>query len=469
MSRKLFIIGLLFAAIGFSALSWLIHREAKWQSMRIRCMAKYSAGSEDFLQNWLELPDNQFPNLARQNHDGSARSAEQIRKEQHERFIADFDKLDNIEPHLYPVAKILYGNDWQQKLHEYHRQQDQEKTYFAGSVIACCLGSTLVFGSIASMIITRAYKRKLHTIARTQTKQKEAENNTLSSEDKSESEENQGAQKTSLAAILNCHKYINDTVDTPVDSAETQPQTETAAAEQNVPVEDSTKSIYTDRESLEPDQPSRKTHINLMELLGSKKKSADYVDKSFFSSYRNIKQVANNIDRDAKKFGKEVKHAKKISTRQPALLDETLNRLAEEVAAIRTYAGQQEQSVKKLQGNHDWNIIRGFALRVIRCVDNLEKRIDDLAEQGRSAAHLEEIRDELLFALESTGLERFEPQLNSDYRGQEKTAEAVKDRTIADSDTLKGKIADVVRSGYRFVIGEGNFKVVRAAQVRLFG
>jgi hypothetical protein len=469
MSRKLFIIGLLFVAIGLSALSCLIHREAGWQSLRARCMAKYSAGSEDFLQNWLELPDNQFPNLARKNHDGSTRSAEQIRKEQHERFIADFDKLDNIEPHLYPVAKILYGDNWQQKLREYHEQQDREKNYFAGSVISCCLGSTLVLGSIASMIITRLYKRKPQTVAHTQTKRIEAKNNTHSSEDKSEPEESQAPQKTSLAAILNCPNYANDTVDNPADSAQAQSQIETVTAEQNDSVEDSTKRMYTDRESLKPDESTHKNRINLMEMLRNKKKPADYDDKSFFSSYRDIKQVANNIDRDAKKFNRDIKHAKKINPRQPGLLNETLNRLAEEVATIRGYAGQQEKSVKKLQENHDWNIIRGFALRVIRCVDNLEKRIDVLAEQGCSTDHLEEIRDELLFALESTGLERFEPQINSDYRGQEKTAETVKDRAAADNDTLKGKIADVVRSGYRFVIGEGNFKVVRAAQVRLFG
>jgi molecular chaperone GrpE (heat shock protein) len=469
MSRKLFIIGLIFAATGFSVLSWMIHRETKWQSLRARCMAKYSAGSENFLQNWLEQPDNRFTLLVRQNRNGSVKTTEQIRSEQYERFIADFDKLDNLQPHLYPVAKILYGDNWQQKLQEYHRRQDQEKTYFAGSVIACCVGSALIVSSIAFMMINRLYKQKPHSVVYNKTGNKETPDNAQNADNNSNPSENKTQYKTSLAAILNCPKYANDIVDNPADSAQTQSQPGTIAPKQTILVENSAGNMYTDRESLEPDESAHKTRINFRELLSNKKKTADYVDKSFFSSFRDIKQVANNINRDAKKFSRDVKQAKKINPRQPALLNETLNRLAEEVAAIRSYAGQQEQSVKKLQENHDWNIIRGFALRVIRCIDNLEKRIDDLAEQGRSTDHLEEIRDELLFALESTGLERFEPQLNSDYRGQEKTAEAVKDRTTTDSDTLKGKIADVVRSGYRFVIGEGNFKVVRAAQVRLFG
>ncbi len=469
MPRKLLIIGLIFVTTGISALSWLIRQESKWQSLRDRCRAKYAAGSEDFLQDWLVLPENQFPYLSRQNHDDSIRTADEIRKEQHERFIADFDKLDSLEPHLYPVAKILYGDNWQQKLREHHEQQEREKTFFAGSVISCCVGSTLVLSSIAAMVITRLCKRKQHTIAHSQTEQKETQNNTYNSNEKSQPARDEETQNTSLTDILNCPKYVNDTIDTPTDSAETQSQPGTVTAEQSVSVENSTKLIYTDHESLEPDESARKTHINLMELLSSKKKTADYADKSFFSSYRDIKQVATNIDRDAKKFGKDVKLAKKINVQQPNLVKETLSRLTEEVAAIRSYAGQQEKRVKKFQENHDWNIICSFALRVIRCIDNLEKRIDVLSKQRQSTAHLEEIRDELLFALESTGLERFEPQLNSDYRGQEKTTEAVKDRASANRDGLKGRIADVVRSGYRFVIGEGNFKVVRAAQVRLFG
>ncbi|MBA7705132.1 hypothetical protein ES703_113956 [subsurface metagenome] len=65
-------------------------------------------------------------------------------------------------------------------------------------------------------------------------------------------------------------------------------------------------------------------------------------------------------------------------------------------------------------------------------------------------------------------MERFEPEINSDYRGQEKTAEAVKEKEHCDDQNMKSKIAKVIRPGYQYFIDEENVKVVRAAQVKLF-
>jgi molecular chaperone GrpE (heat shock protein) len=142
---------------------------------------------------------------------------------------------------------------------------------------------------------------------------------------------------------------------------------------------------------------------------------------------------------------------------------------SQQVAAIREYAASQQSRVEKLQDGYDWNIIKTFCLRVIRCIDNLEGRISRLTEQDVGAAHLEEIKDELIFALESSGVEQFKPEINSDYRGQEKYAEAIKGKESCDDPKRKGKIAKVIRPGYQYSISEDNVKVVRPAQVRLFG
>jgi molecular chaperone GrpE (heat shock protein) len=82
---------------------------------------------------------------------------------------------------------------------------------------------------------------------------------------------------------------------------------------------------------------------------------------------------------------------------------------------------------------------------------------------------LKEVKDELLFALESSGVEQFEPELNSDYHSQEKFAEAIKDKQPCNDPKQTGKIAQVIRPGYQYFINEDNVKVVRTAQVKLFG
>ena len=149
-------------------------------------------------------------------------------------------------------------------------------------------------------------------------------------------------------------------------------------------------------------------------------------------------------------------------------LNSTLMELTEQVAAIREYASQQQDRVEKLQGGYDWNITKNFCLRVIRCVDNLEKRINRLRKQNINPTDLQEVHDELLFVLESSGVEQFRPEINSDYRGQERFAEVTKDRQPSEDKNMTDKIAKVIRPGYRYVINEENIKVVRTAQVKLF-
>lgn len=150
-------------------------------------------------------------------------------------------------------------------------------------------------------------------------------------------------------------------------------------------------------------------------------------------------------------------------------VEDSIRELTQQVSAIREYAAHQQERVKKLQEGYDWNIIRNFCLRVIRCIDNLENRINRLSKQDIDTTDLEEVRDELVFALESNGVEQFEPEIDSDYRGQEKNTEAVKDKEDSDNPNMTGKIARVVRPGYQYFVDEENVKIVRTAQVRLFG
>jgi hypothetical protein len=150
-------------------------------------------------------------------------------------------------------------------------------------------------------------------------------------------------------------------------------------------------------------------------------------------------------------------------------LDSTLKDLAQQVSAIREYASCQQERVEKLQDGYDWNIIKTFCLRIIRCIDNLENRIERLSSKGIKTEYLEDIRDEMVFALESSGIEQYQPEINSNYRGQEKYAEAVKQKQHCDNSKQKGKIAKVIRPGYQYIINEENIKIVRTAQVKLFG
>jgi molecular chaperone GrpE (heat shock protein) len=458
MLRKLSIAGLVLALAGAASLGWLTWQQAQQQKLRQQCRAKYPATAVENLQNWMSSPDNLQPALLGRADAQAGKTAAQIRLEQHERFLADLDKLAQIDPHLYPVACALYGDDWQEKLAQYTSRQELEKNLFAAAIMCTCFGGAMVVTALCSTAIGQIGRRnraRQHQPAPRETK-------TETAQPQSAAEQKEDAKNQSLAMVLNCHPYSTpETADEPTESIWARKDTPHSGSCGAGPHD--TPGQYKPQQQ----KPATQTATKLGALLGTRK-ALPGADGSFFSSYRALKQTQGDIKRGVKRFSKDAKLAKQITRREPDMLDETLAHLTEEVAAIRNYACQQEERVKKLQDGYDWNIIRNFALRIIRCLDNLERRIDMLAQQGLATEHLQEIRDELTFALESSGLERYEPQLNSDYRGQEKSAEAVKAKEHCDQPDLRGKIAEVVRCGYRYVVDCDNFKIVRAAQVKLF-
>jgi molecular chaperone GrpE (heat shock protein) len=182
-----------------------------------------------------------------------------------------------------------------------------------------------------------------------------------------------------------------------------------------------------------------------------------------------LKAQAENLEKLLTEFKQMAQNVQQKSLEHSEPLKNSLKELTEQVSAIREYASHQQDRVERLQNGYDWNIIRSFCLRVIRCIDNIESRIHYPLEQNTDVTGLEEIRDELVFSLESSGVERFEPQLNSDYSGQEKIAEAIKEREYCDDPNMADKIAKVIRAGYQYIIDDENVRVVRPAQVKLFG
>jgi molecular chaperone GrpE (heat shock protein) len=432
MLRKLLIIGIALVLLGTSALILLSRSEAKWQQFKTACRNNHSQSIEGYAREyieWLKLPEYQRNAPVWQDSDeGETATPENTRRKQYERFVADIDNLADIDPHLYPMARLLYGNDWKKKLENYNRKEELAGIAFAASVISSCLGTILMFTAVAGAGIRRIKKKISHCPEDDSQISSKVENTD------EQKQQNDNENKKNIAAILNCPKY------------------------------DAFEQIRTDEK-----RPQQKVISHKVESPQETPSSDDQTDESFFSSYRKIREISENIDRNLEKVGKNTNAEQAVAEQETGQIGDTLTRLTDEVAAIRHYAGQQQEKVKKLQEGYDWNIIRNFALRIIRCVDNIEKRIETGNLSGEQVNQLTEIKDELIFALESSGLERYEPKINSEYRGQEKTAEAVKDRKPAEDSSLRGRIADVIRCGYRYFVDEENFKVVRAAQVRLFG
>jgi len=193
-------------------------------------------------------------------------------------------------------------------------------------------------------------------------------------------------------------------------------------------------------------------------------------DSNLGPKKRNENRYDNQqLEQQINEFKKMVHGVREGASQKSEPINNALKELTEQVSAIRQYASNQQEGMKKLQDGYDWRIIKTFSLKIIRCIDNLDNRIELFQKQNIDAGQFEEIRDELLFALESSAIEQYEPKIKSDYRGQEKAAEAIRERKKTEDEKLKGKIAEVVRQGYKYMIDHEDSKIVRVAQVKLYG
>jgi len=497
MRKKLVIIGLVLLLAGTAVLIWVLTEQRKERRLVASYKLKYASEADEYLKQyneWSQLPPQERARLPwGLNKYREAKTEIQLRREQQERLKADLHKLAAGETDVYPFADILYGENWQEELSKYKTRNKLSELTITASTMCMLAGGTIFAGCLLSWTAVFAavglgHLEKFSTEVFRQCK--EAKNKLLFGADAKKD------GKTSKALIKSGWQNFNKNDANRHEPAPAQPASPVKSEPCPDDAPENTQKIavlLSDEKTIEFEgTPSAEKgassgaastdvwgpcntsqngnqlqNVQETALLDSPPQGVPRTENSLKSE--------DSLETQTEDFEKQVQEIKQMAQRvqQAAVehsgpLNNTLVELTQEVAAIREYASNQQDRVKKLQEGYDWNIIKTFCLRVIRCIDNLESRISQLSEQDIQTPNLEEIKDELVFALESSGVERFEPEINSDYRGQEKIAEAVKEKEHCDDPNLTGKIAKVIRPGYQYFIDEENVKVVRTAQVKLF-
>jgi molecular chaperone GrpE (heat shock protein) len=424
MYKKLIIVASILLVTGGTVLLWALDRRRSDREEIADYQSRYSAQTEGFVRQyneWLQMPPEERTDMPLfLDKDGKTKTREQLRLEQEGRFKADVDKLVAGVVTNPSLADILYGETWQTELNRYKERQDSNRLVLTSSIICTSAGALVhvlwLLLTAARLIVKGSNGLKgLIGRARSAAIQRKAAEPDSDAED----------------ALLE--------LETDEEQSEPEPRPRVAAA---------------------PAVPAAATREHRpMGSLTQRPKTAREKEQSLLLT--DDRPVAVETPDAPEPVRLDLSEAAKP-------VDNTLNDLTEQVSAIREYAANQQDRLEKLQDGYDWNIIRTFCLRVIRCVDNLENRIAKLSKKGAGRAHLEEVRDELIFALESSGIEQFKPETDTEYRGQEKFAEAVKDKLSCEDPEQAGRIASVIRPGYQYFINEENVKIVRPAQVRLY-
>jgi len=485
MRKKSVIFGLVLLFAGTAALSWCLTEKRKEQQQAASYKLKHSLEADEYLQQynqWLKSDPEQRGQLPwGLDKYGKTKPAAQLRQEQRERLKADLDKLAAGETDVYPFADVLYGANWQKELAKYKKRKEMVELALSCSILCMLTGGAIFSWWLLSRTV-RLVIRSFCSLKEFSTDYLERGRKGKSAQ-RWEAEEQEGELESRNGPGFGQDKGAK------VEAANSVSERLSHLEE---PLRALRKSGWQsfnggparekERLRIASAKNGRRTGKTNKRASSAKKAAVPLCDENSGESEELLKAGTESPKLNAMQPGEPAERAllhlgnaeqmtqaaQQAAVEHSEPLNNTLIELTQEVAAIREYARQQQDRVKKLQDGYDWNIIRNFCLRIIRCIDNLENRIAQLCKQDIETINLEAARDELVFALESSGVEQFEPEINSDYRGQERRAEAVRDKQRCNKPNMTGKIAKVIRPGYQYVIDEENTKVVRTAQVKIY-
>lgn len=506
MLKKCVILGLTVLLVGGLALGWLYNETRNEREQAADVKVKYALRPEEYLDKYgrwhLLSPEEQNRLVLELDKDRKTKTREQLAEEQQLRLRTDLDKLAAGEMNPGDIADFLYGQGWEEQVEQYKKRKEQKEIARTTSIVCISIGGAIM-GSCLVFLFLRLLvrlgqglrRRRPRPSGRTETQPAITELTDIhaeaSIEDTDRTEAEPGKRKSLRGRSLvssdpdasklvrqdregesSCLRTSGDRTPAgcryPAAQADTdESPVAVLLSDEKLPEKkwspDMEWSAESKPEDLSESVPERRrfTPRPRVAILGQENAFPDGGDT--------LQEQADDLQRQLAEFKQMAQSVQQATREQSEPLGSTLKELAQQVSAIREYAASQQGRVEKLQDGYDWNIIRTFCLRVIRCIDNIENRIDGLGSKNGAAADLEEVRDELLFALESSGVEQFRPEINSEYRGQEKLAEAIKEKQSSKNSNRAGKIAKVIRPGYRYMIDEENFKIVRTAQVKLFG
>ncbi|MBW8014686.1 MAG: hypothetical protein FVQ82_00740 [Planctomycetes bacterium] len=396
------------------------------------------------------------------------RNVEKVRIAEHDEMLkAQLSKLDKMiagEEDIRRLSEALGNDNWQAELERIQKRNTTIRPLITSVSTGCvALGGLIITG----WVVLRVYKSKATSFIR---KERSLFNN-MHHQD---------------CGVINEPEQITEEAHAEEEKPKFKKSAKGIARIKHQPVTDilSNRSVY-DFENINVMYCDEETANCGRESedaaeMGIKEKTFDQLEENIRNTIitgyneqvnkvdKSLKAQSENLEKQVIELRQMAESVKEAATEKPGADDTVLTDLAQQISAIRDYASQQQNRNEKLQEGYDWNIVKNFCLRIIRCIDNIENRINRLADNDIDTSDLEEIRDELIFSLESSGVEQFSPDVNSDYSGQEKYAEVTKEKVTSNDKNIKGKIAEVIKPGYQYMIDEDNTRVVRSARVKLF-
>lgn len=148
-------------------------------------------------------------------------------------------------------------------------------------------------------------------------------------------------------------------------------------------------------------------------------------------------------------------------------VDREMTRIESLVVGMRDYLSESNEQTARLQEGYDYAVLKKFVRPVIQVIHGLES-LEGRLEKTSDADEIRVNWMELLDLLEHSGIERFDVPVGAPYADMRKEAEVVTVKEPTNDPDKVGRVAAVIRSGYRYVYNNDRKRLVLPAQVKLF-
>lgn len=487
--KKSAFLGFIFLLTGIALLGWLLWQEQiSWGQVIPACTGLFPNSDSDKVEQWAQKPYNNQEKYDQILEELQAKPEHERVKEQEKRLAAHLEMLVACPPKDPLLAQALYGKGWDAQVNTYRQQKQRRERLLKTSLVLTASGILVFLLCLLSGLIGLIFRR-VRTAHRHDPDPDGSDMGIVDSDApvRTEMKHRQTPEAQPAGGRPKLGAIPNQTQDPagvpagiPVAGMQRSLEKDDSLSYKRhhpvfneyclndlAGVDSRVSKLFTDDTAPSPIVAGPQWQSEA--LPPSSGPAAPPQADAGTSLRQTVQSETERVEQQIDAFKEMAQSVQAPADAQSAPMNKALLEMSAQISAIRDYAASQQDRVEKLQNGYDWNIIRQFALRIIRCVDNLEQRMDKPSTKSHAVEHLTDIRDELLFALESSGIEQFVPELDSPYSGQERGAEAVKEKEPCTEPDRTGTIAAVVKPGYQYVIDEENAKVVRTARVKLYG
>lgn len=146
-----------------------------------------------------------------------------------------------------------------------------------------------------------------------------------------------------------------------------------------------------------------------------------------------------------------------------ANVQSSLDRMIEIHTALQPKLDERDREIQRLRSGFEASLFKKFIRRFVRIDIGIHDRLKANIPPADSLPNLSRLMAD---ALQECGVERFEPDIGSDYRYVEGVADSPKSIQTNQED-MQFAIAEVVRAGYRF-IENGTERIIIPAEVTIY-